>query len=559
MTSKKRAMEAHNSADCPPPTSSASSSSSAAYPLAHFLDVAVSERTRVQLPPAEPHTSPLRTSTALTDNTFVSHNREPICSQDCTSSASSPTYVHSKSSSSPPSLRQRSCDSEDILITSSFQPSSPYRSACAEVNPASMSERAYPARSDSRFPPKNAVSAFPDSNEHRPLIDFVTNEWQKNISYRDGSFESDDSYPYYNSEKDLYAAPQLPDWLKRILNIKVPRRVQRYLGGYIIFLLALWFGWLYWLQPAWAHEKLLDDAALRATTKGQVFGVNMRPSFSDMIQIQELDPRYLPSATNVNKRLVFVGDVHGCKSELMQLLDKVGFNPSNDHLIFTGDLIAKGPDSSGAVDLAMELGASCVRGNWEDRTLLAYNTLTSKQHPLPGPAEDPRTKEDYLDEESFSHGDYKDRALAKLLTKEQIKWLKACPVILKVGRISGFNKGSEIVVAHAGLVPGIALERQDPFQAMNMRSIDLNTRVPSAERKGEPWEKLWNHHQIHLKDVSQRATIIYGHDAKRGLNIQKYSKGLDSACLKGGSLTAMILDSSGRQKIVSVDCKRYRD
>ena len=172
------------------------------------------------------------------------------------------------------------------------------------------------------------------------------------------------------------------------------------------------------------------------------------------------------------------------------LLAKVSFNPTNDHLILTGDLIAKGPDSSGAVDLAMRVGASCVRGNWEDRTLLAHSTLHSKLQALPGPLEDPSTKEDYLSEESFSHGDYKDRALAKLLSKQQIAWLKACPVILKVGRVDGFNGGAEIAVAHAGLVPGIEYERQDPFQAMNMRSIDLKTRVPSEERKGEPWEKV---------------------------------------------------------------------
>jgi hypothetical protein len=172
------------------------------------------------------------------------------------------------------------------------------------------------------------------------------------------------------------------------------------------------------------------------------------------------------------------------------LLTKVSFNPTTDHLILTGDLIAKGPDSSGAVDLAISTGASCVRGNWEDRTLLAHATLHSNQHPLPGPAEDPHTKEDYLDEESFSHGDYRDRALAKLLTGRQVKWLKACPVILGVGRIDGFNGGGEIMVAHAGLVPGVDVERQDPFQAMNMRSIDLKTSVPSEERAGEPWEKV---------------------------------------------------------------------
>jgi hypothetical protein len=242
-----------------------------------------------------------------------------------------------------------------------------------------------------------------------------------------------------------------------------------------------------------------------------------------------------------------------------------------------GDIIAKGPDSRGVIDMAMDLGADCVRGNWEDRTLLAYNSLVAKVHPLPGPQEDPNTKEDFLDEESFSHGDYKDRAMAKELDKKHIDWLLKCPVILRVGGISGFNGGGDIVVAHAGLAPGIDLDRQDPFLVMNMRSIDIMTRVPSEDRKGEPWEKvchfllrpqfvcnthllkqLWNHHQSHTHPASQRQTVVYGHDSKRGLNINKYSKGLDSACVKGGQLTALVIDHNGKNKIVSVDCQKYK-
>jgi hypothetical protein len=181
-----------------------------------------------------------------------------------------------------------------------------------------MSEHTYPPRSDSYLPPKNAVSAFPDSQtvERRPLIDYVTNEWQKNPSYRDASFESNDSYSHYVNEKDIYASPQVPEWLKRIFRIQVPRRVQHYLGGYFLLLLALWFGWLYWLQPAWHHEKLLDESAAMATSKkGQAFGVNMRPSFADMVHMQELNADLLPNAENVNRRLVFIGDVHGCRDE----------------------------------------------------------------------------------------------------------------------------------------------------------------------------------------------------------------------------------------------------
>ncbi|KAF2434395.1 Ser/Thr protein phosphatase family protein-like protein [Tothia fuscella] len=286
------------------------------------------------------------------------------------------------------------------------------------------------------------------------------------------------------------------------------------------------------------------------------FGANTRPQFTDMIHLQELETELIPG-TEADRRLIFIGDVHGCSEELTKLLGKVKFEHGKDHVIFAGDLIAKGPDSPATVDIAMKIGASCVRGNHEDRIILAHNSLHAKVHPLPGPQEDPHVQEDFLDEESFSHGDYKDRALAKLLSEKQIKWLKSCPVILKVGPIGNYNGGGDVVVAHAGLAPGVTLDRQDPFLVMNMRTIDLQTRVPSEDRKGEPWEKIWNHHQSHLHPPNQRTTVIYGHDSKRGLNIQTYSRGLDSSCLKGGQLTALIIDSRGKQKIVSVDCKKY--
>jgi hypothetical protein len=178
---------------------------------------------------------------------------------------------------------------------------------------------------------------------------------------------------------------------------------------------------------------------------------------------------------------------------VQNLLDKVKFVQHQDHVIFTGDIIAKGPDSRGTVDLAMKIGASAVRGNHEDRTLLAHHSLLAKVHPLPGPQEDPQTHEDYLDEESFSHGDYKDRALAKLFSPEQISWLENLPVILRVGPVGDLSGAGDIVVVHGGLVPGVQLDKQDPFLVMNMRSIDLTTRVPSEDRKGEPWEKVCPH------------------------------------------------------------------
>lgn len=37
-----------------------------------------------------------------------------------------------------------------------------------------------------------------------------------------------------------------------------------------------------------------------------------------------------------------IGDLQGCFTPLIGLLDQVDFNPSQDHLYFVGDIIARG-------------------------------------------------------------------------------------------------------------------------------------------------------------------------------------------------------------------------
>lgn len=52
-------------------------------------------------------------------------------------------------------------------------------------------------------------------------------------------------------------------------------------------------------------------------------------------------------------------------------------------------------------------------------------------------------------------------------------------------------------------------------------------------------------------------TVIYGHDAKTGLAIREYTKGLDSGCVKGGKLTALVIEDGGKQSLVQVNCHGY--
>lgn len=150
------------------------------------------------------------------------------------------------------------------------------------------------------------------------------------------------------------------------------------------------------------------------------------------------------------------------------------------------------------------------------------------------------------------HADDKHRALARQFSEQQIRWLQACPVVLRVGPVPAMG---EVVIVHAGLVPGVPLERQDPFMAMNMRSIDLYTRVPTEDRSGVPWERVWNRWQKRVPE-GERVTVVYGHDSKRGLNVKKYSKGLDSGCVNGDRLTALVVEGGGRQGYVSVQRRK---
>lgn len=69
------------------------------------------------------------------------------------------------------------------------------------------------------------------------------------------------------------------------------------------------------------------DPASKAESGGW-FGSNSLPKFDDLIQVRTLDPNLLPTvplegvdlAEWKKKRLIVVGDVHGCKEECGCLL-----------------------------------------------------------------------------------------------------------------------------------------------------------------------------------------------------------------------------------------------
>merc|ERR1712066_942994 len=63
-----------------------------------------------------------------------------------------------------------------------------------------------------------------------------------------------------------------------------------------------------------------------------------------------------------------------------------------------------------------------------------------------------------------------------------------------------------------------------------MRTLDPATGRPSSRFEGRPWIEAW-----HGPDF-----VIFGHDARRGLQQAPWALGLDTGAVYGGALTALV-------------------
>lgn len=223
---------------------------------------------------------------------------------------------------------------------------------------------------------------------------------------------------------------------------------------------------------------------------------------------------------------IIVGDVHGCLDELRRLLATCGFQ-RGDRLVLAGDLVAKGPDSQGVVQLAREEGAVAVVGNHDDHVLRARAVARGT---IPPPAKPVRAEH---------------QSVADALGPEDWAYLEALPTFLRLGYEGASDEGTdahETVVVHAGAVPGVPFEKQTREHLTTMRSIDRDGN-PTKRIEERPWAAVWPGPE----------KIVFGHDAIRGLQRHRFATGLDTGCVYGRRLTALLLPE---RRLVSVEARR---
>lgn len=196
--------------------------------------------------------------------------------------------------------------------------------------------------------------------------------------------------------------------------------------------------------------------------------------------------------------------MHGCADELATLLDKLALT-STDQVIFVGDLVARGPDSPRVLRLAREVGAQAVRGNHEQLVLYAWQEKSAGR---PGPRL------------GLAH-----QVVLEGLQEEDWDYLSTLPLHLDFPEHG-------VRVVHAGVVPGVPFEQQQAWTLLHIRSLTSGG-AASNRFADVSWAESYK----------EEPHIVFGHNARKGLQLLPQATGIDTGCVYGGSLTALVLDA----------------
>jgi polynucleotide kinase-phosphatase len=216
-----------------------------------------------------------------------------------------------------------------------------------------------------------------------------------------------------------------------------------------------------------------------------------------------------------------IGDVHGCRAELEQLLAELGYLIERDpagrpvnarhperRAVFVGDLVDRGPDTPGVLRLVMGMVAAgtafCVAGNHEAKLLKALRGKNVKR----------------------SHG--LDASMEQL--DAETEEFRAGAARFIDGLISHYVlDGGRLVVAHAGLI-----ERYHGRASGRVREFCLYGQTTGeTDEYGLPVRYPW------ATEYRGRAVVVYGHTPVPAAEWLNNTVCVDTGCVFGGRLTAL--------------------
>ncbi len=253
--------------------------------------------------------------------------------------------------------------------------------------------------------------------------------------------------------------------------------------------------------------------------------------------------------------LYYIGDVQGCYDPLQRLLDRIGFDPAGDKLVFCGDVVSRGGHSLEVLRLLYSVrhSVTVTLGN-HDFNLLREDVrcpdgMTGNREfrqVLMAPDREPLMQ--WLSEQPLAHWKKKKGLLA--VHAGVIPWWTLAETLALAGEVESVLRSPKRKKFLIKLFKDRRRIWNESLSGMKRRAMitHILTRIRYCNHAGKlsygatgppgtqppgflPWFK---HPQRATRDVK----IIFGHWASLGLKVKKRYVALDSGCVWGGELTA---------------------
>jgi len=211
-------------------------------------------------------------------------------------------------------------------------------------------------------------------------------------------------------------------------------------------------------------------------------------------------------------RLVFIGDIHGCYDELVELLDRIAPD-DEDVVVSCGDIVRKGPEVERCLDLWRDRRYFSVLGNNEKKTI-GYGPLRRL----------------------FS------------IRQDLVDYIAAWPLCIDFPR-------ERVSAVHGGVLPetrvdagSIKAQQDTVYRLRYVRKTNGEWHMVPKDHE-QPGDKLW------AEVWRGNRTVLYGHTPLKQPRLDEKAIGLDTGCVYGGMLTAAVLED-GDWKTISVKARR---
>jgi len=199
-------------------------------------------------------------------------------------------------------------------------------------------------------------------------------------------------------------------------------------------------------------------------------------------------------------RTLIVGDIHGCLDMLKRLVDKIGWDPGADRLIFIGDYIDRGENSKGVIDFIIELKkdsqfVQCLIGNHEQMFLDYLSGSDLNSFIMNGGLTTLR-----------SYKQAQREAGEPLIPASHLDYLTSLVTMVEL---------DEYYVVHAGFRPGRPVEEQDLF------------------------DMVWIRDEFIYSNYDFGKTVIFGHTPLYAPMVLESKIGIDTGAVYGNRLTCL--------------------